>query len=132
MVGDTVAATNLGLCFRGTYYHVLASYDDGPVSRFGPGAAHLHDLMQYAIACDCTVFDFTIGDEPYKRDWCDEEMTLYDHVSGAGLRGHAIAGAVNAARGAKRAIKQSPVLWPVVLKVRTMVAALRKGTPSVE
>ena len=31
---------------RGRYYHLLASYDDGEVSRFGPGAAHLHDLMQ--------------------------------------------------------------------------------------
>ena len=45
-VGATPAAINLGLTYRGCYYHLLASYDDGEVSRFGPGAAHLHDLMQ--------------------------------------------------------------------------------------
>ena len=80
-VGPTLAAANYGLVFRGRYYHVLASYDDGPVSRFGPGAAHLHELMRYAIEHGCREFDFTIGDEPYKRDWCDAELRLYDHRS---------------------------------------------------
>ena len=48
-VGATWAAVNLGLTFRDCYYHVLASYDDGEVSRFGPGAAHLRELLRYAI-----------------------------------------------------------------------------------
>ena len=28
------------------------------------------------------VFDFTIGDERYKRDWCDTEIKLYDTIVG--------------------------------------------------
>ena len=44
-VGAVPAAVNYGLTFRGCYYHVLASYTDGEMSKFGPGAAHLHDLM---------------------------------------------------------------------------------------
>ena len=48
-VGTTPAAVNLGLTHRDRYYHLLASYDDGEVSRFGPGAAHLHDLLHLAI-----------------------------------------------------------------------------------
>ena len=43
------AAVNLGLTWRGCYYHLLASYDDGELSRFGPGAAHLHELLHQAI-----------------------------------------------------------------------------------
>ena len=80
-VGPMTAAANFGLMFRGRYYYVLASYDDGELARFGPGAAHLHDLMRYAIEHGCDVFDFTIGDEPYKREWCDAEIKLYDYVS---------------------------------------------------
>jgi CelD/BcsL family acetyltransferase involved in cellulose biosynthesis len=60
-VGDAIAAANLGLVFRGCYYHVLASFDDGELSRFGPGVAHLHDLLRHAIEGGCTMFDFTIG-----------------------------------------------------------------------
>src|SRR5213078_900685 len=75
-VGQTWAAVNLGLTFRDCYYHILASYDDGEVSRFGPGAAHLRELLRYAIARGMKRFDFTIGDESYKRDWCESEQRL--------------------------------------------------------
>lgn len=124
-VGDTMAATNLGLAFRGGYYHVLASYDDGPLSRFGPGAAHLHDLMAYAITRKCSFFDFTIGDEPYKRDWADREIKLYDCVKAVSLRGQMVAAPLDWARGLKRAIKQSPVLWPAALRFRAAVGTVK-------
>jgi CelD/BcsL family acetyltransferase involved in cellulose biosynthesis len=39
-VGDVVAAVNLGLIFRDTYYYVLPSFDDRELSRFAPGVAH--------------------------------------------------------------------------------------------
>ena len=110
-VGATAAAINLGLVHRGRYYHLLASYDDGEVSRFGPGVAHLHDLMQYAIAQGCGLFDFTIGDEGYKRDWSDTELALYDHIAAVTLRGALVALPLTAARRLKRWIKQTPLLW---------------------
>ena len=86
-VGSATAAVNVALVFRGSYYHLLASYFDGEVARFGPGAAHLHHLMRHAISRGYQVFDFTIGDEPYKRDWSDTEIRLFDHVSAVTLRG---------------------------------------------
>jgi CelD/BcsL family acetyltransferase involved in cellulose biosynthesis len=125
-VGPTPAATNLGLVFRGGYYHVLASYDDGPLSKFGPGSAHLHDLMGYAIERGCAFFDFTIGDEGYKRDWSDTEMALYDHIAGVTWRGRAVAGLLSAARRAKRGIKQSERLWPLVARLRARLAGGRQ------
>ncbi|MCC7346397.1 MAG: GNAT family N-acetyltransferase, partial [Variibacter sp.] len=125
-VGDTQAATNLGLVFRGGYYHVLASYDDGPLSRFGPGAAHLHELMAYAIGRKCAFFDFTIGDEPYKRDWADREIMLHDCVKPASLRGRAVAAPLDFARRVKRAIKQSPTLWPMVLRLRAALGDTKR------
>jgi CelD/BcsL family acetyltransferase involved in cellulose biosynthesis len=127
-VGATPAAINLGLIWRGCYYHLLASYDDGPVSRFGPGAAHLHELMRYAIEQGCTVFDFTIGDEPYKRDWCDTEVTLYDHISAASWRGAIAARVMLAKQKLKRHIKQTPALWALAQRARSLAAAARGGT----
>jgi CelD/BcsL family acetyltransferase involved in cellulose biosynthesis len=119
-VGETLAAANYGLLFRGRYYHVLASYDDGPVSRFGPGAAHLHDLMRYAIEHGCTEFDFTIGDEPYKHDWCDTEIKLYDYRVAATLRGGLAALPAIAFARTKRLIKQTPLLWRLFVQMRAL------------
>lgn len=125
-VGATQAAVNLGLTFRDCYYHILASYDDGEVSRFGPGAAHLRELLHYAIDHGLACFDFTIGDEPYKRDWCDAEQKLYDHVSAATLRGQPFALMSAAKRRLKREIKHNASLWAAVVRMRAALGLLRK------
>jgi CelD/BcsL family acetyltransferase involved in cellulose biosynthesis len=119
-VGTNAAATNLRLTFRGCYYHVLASYNDGPVARFGAGAAHLHELMRYAIGSGFTRFDFTIGDEPYKRDWSDSELRLYDHVSGVGAVSQLVALTISTAIRFKRFMKTTPAIWALVQKVRAL------------
>jgi CelD/BcsL family acetyltransferase involved in cellulose biosynthesis len=125
-VGATQAAINLGLTFRDCYYHILASYDDGEASRFGPGAAHLRDLLHYAIDRGLARFDFTIGDEPYKRDWCDTEQKLYDHVCAASWRGALLALFSIARRRIKRGIKHNAWLWSAVVRVRATLGLLRK------
>jgi CelD/BcsL family acetyltransferase involved in cellulose biosynthesis len=126
-VGSSWAAINLGLTFGRTYYHVLASYDDGEVSRFGPGSAHLRDLLQRAIAHGFQYFEFTIGDERYKFEWSDTKVNLFDHVGTATLRGWPVVFAARAFRLMKRAIKQNPVLWYAFSAVRAALGSSRKG-----
>jgi CelD/BcsL family acetyltransferase involved in cellulose biosynthesis len=125
-VGATWAAINLGLVYRDCYYHVLASYDDGEVSRFGPGAAHLRELLRYAIGRGLKRFDFTIGDEPYKREWCDAAQRLHDHSTAVTVRGWPSAAVSLAWRGTKRTIKQTAPLWAAAQRLRATLASLRK------
>jgi CelD/BcsL family acetyltransferase involved in cellulose biosynthesis len=125
-VGATAAAINLGLTYRDCYYHLLASYDDGELSRFGPGAAHLHELLHQAIDRGFKIFDFTIGDERYKRDWCDTELKLFDYIAAATWRGWLVAMAMFAAQRLKRWIKRTPVLWSVFSTGRALVGSLAR------
>ncbi|HKA79452.1 MAG TPA: GNAT family N-acetyltransferase [Xanthobacteraceae bacterium] len=125
-VGATTVATNVGLKFRGCYYLILSSYDDGELSRFGPGRAHLHELLRNAIDGGFARFDFTVGDEPYKRDWSDTELALYDHLAAVTLRGWLVMALTTAFRRTKRFIKQSPTLWPVFSKARAFAGLLGK------
>jgi CelD/BcsL family acetyltransferase involved in cellulose biosynthesis len=129
-VGTTWAALNLGLTFRDCYFHILASYDDGETSRFGPGAAHLRELLRYAIGRGLTRFDFTIGDEPYKRDWCEAEQQLFDHAAAGTLRGFPIAATAFGWSRAKRAIKKSAPLWNAVVRLRAALGAMRNKQPA--
>ena len=126
-VGTIQAAINLGLMFRGCYYHVLASYDGGEVSKYGPGAAHLHDLMRHAIDNKCNVFDFTVGGERYKTDWSDTKLNLFDHVAAASWRGWPAAIGFAALSRLKRWIKQTPAVWDAATKVRAFVASMKGG-----
>jgi CelD/BcsL family acetyltransferase involved in cellulose biosynthesis len=125
-VGETVAAANLGLVFRNRYYHVLASYDLGPVSRFSPGVAHLHELMRFAILRKCVAFDFTIGDEGYKRGWSDTAILLHDHRRAASILGWAVLLPSAVLARTKRLIKQTPILWRMVQATRSLIARLTR------
>jgi CelD/BcsL family acetyltransferase involved in cellulose biosynthesis len=125
-VGSIWAAVNLGLTDRDCYYHVLASYDEGDVSRFGPGAAHLRNLMAHAIGQGLHRFDFTIGDERYKSEWSDTSLNLYDHVAGVTARGWPLATLARTRRHLKRTIKQNPMLWDAFSRMR---AAARSAMP---
>jgi CelD/BcsL family acetyltransferase involved in cellulose biosynthesis len=132
-VGGTWAALNLGLIHRDCYYHVLASYtDEAEVARFGPGAAHLRELLKYAISRGLARFDFTVGDEPYKRDWNDTEQQLHDYSAAVTIRGWPSAIIASSWRGIKRTIKHTAPLWNAVVKLRSAVAAMRKKPDAVK
>ncbi len=120
-VGSEMGAASVALIERGTSSLVLSSYHDGELGQYGPGRAHLHALMRTAIERGLGLFDFTIGDEPYKRDWCDREIVLYDHLAPASLRAHPISFAIGAFRGAKRIVKQNPKLWHAFAWVRARI-----------
>lgn len=117
-VGATWSAINLGLVFRDTYYHVLASHDDSEAARLGPGVVHLRELLRYSIERGLKHFDFTIGDERYKREWSDRTLSLYDHVAASSIRGWPAASMVHAHRCAKRFIKQNETLWSLFSRAR--------------
>jgi len=125
-VGDTPAATNFGLVFGGRYYHILAGYDDGEVAKYGPGAAHLRELMRYATERGCDAFDFTIGDEAYKQEWSDTVIGLRDFRSALTWRGTGVALLSAALSHAKRTIKNTPVLWRLATRLRAVLG--RKGS----
>jgi CelD/BcsL family acetyltransferase involved in cellulose biosynthesis len=127
-VGSTAAATSLGLTFRGCYYLLFSSYQDGDLARFGPGRAHLHELLRHAIDRGFTRFDFTIGDEAYKREWSDIELKLYDHLAANTVRGWAVVAMIAAFRKTKRFIKQTPPLWRAFSKARALAGWLSQRT----
>lgn len=125
-VGSTAAATNVGLRFGGRYYLILSSYQDGELSRYGTGRLHLRELMRNAIERGFRLFDFTVGDEAYKRDWCDIELRLYDLLAAETLLGRAVVATIASYRHTKRFIKQTPVLWHIFSRARGLAGALKR------
>jgi CelD/BcsL family acetyltransferase involved in cellulose biosynthesis len=81
--------------------------------------------MQLAIERGFKIFDFTIGDERYKRDWCDTELKLFDFIAAANWRGTLIAVPMLATQRLKRRIKQTPALWGAVSGLRAFAGSLK-------
>lgn len=129
-VGDKVAATNWGVSFGGRYYYVLASYaEQEEFAKRGPGVIQLMELMKYATETGHAEFDFTVGDEGYKGDWCEVEIKLYDHLASASALGFLMLLPVTAFLKAKRFIKQTPVLWQAFTRLRAAAGSLPSFGP---
>jgi D-aspartate ligase len=132
-IGPTCAAANLGAVFGDTYYHVLASYADGPLAHYGPGALHLRELLAYAIGRKLRRFDFTIGDEPYKLEWSDTHVKLADYTAAATWRGWLPYCRSMVRRPLKRFVKQTPWVWRAVSRMRSQLAPVllqRRSQPA--
>jgi CelD/BcsL family acetyltransferase involved in cellulose biosynthesis len=129
-VGPTIAAISIGFMANACYYLVLSSYEGGDIARFGPGRAHLHELLRHAIANRFACFDFTIGDELYKQDWSDTRITLYDHLSAATPQGAVAVAVINRFRRIKRAIKQNPLMWQTFSRARSYLGTLKSRRPA--
>ena len=82
--------------------------------------------MHEAIGRGLGVFDFTIGDERYKRDWCDTELKLYDYIAPASWRGVFVAVPLIAAKRLKRWIKQMPAVWNAFSAARSLIGSLAR------
>ena len=123
-IGTACAATNLGIIFGDCYYHVLASFVDTEVARYGPGALHLRELMAHAINIGLKRFDFTIGDEPYKLEWSDTDLKLYDYAVAVTWRGLPARWSSTIRRRIKRLIKQTPSLWGLASQARSAIGSL--------
>jgi CelD/BcsL family acetyltransferase involved in cellulose biosynthesis len=123
-IGTTCAAANFAIVHGDCYYHILSSYCGGQLAHFGPGALHLRELMAHAINRGLRRFDFTIGDERYKNEWCDQRLRLYDHSAAATWRGWPASVLSAARRRLKRYIKQTPAVWRMASQLRSIYGAL--------
>lgn len=125
-IGAACAAANLGIVFGDCYYHVLASFADGDVARYGPGTLHLRELMAHAIRLGLKRFDFTIGDEPYKMEWSDTDLKLYDCVETVTWCGLPASSFSRLRRRIKRVIKQTPLLWRLACRLRPAIGTISR------
>jgi len=122
VAGDYVAG-NWGLVHKGRFYYLLASYDGPKFGRFAPGVQALVETMKWAVGRGVDTFDFTIGDERYKHEWCETKIELHDHLSAETVKGRVALIKARMLLTAKRIIKQTPLLWESFTKLREKFAA---------
>lgn len=126
--GDDIVAANWGLTWGSRYYYVLSTMTDGEYRTYSPGQLHLNELIEWSTIRGFDVFDFTVGDEDYKDDWCDTSTDLFDVYIGLTIKGRALAWGQAKTRAVKRFIKQSPRLWSVAKRLRKRLYDYRTHT----
>jgi CelD/BcsL family acetyltransferase involved in cellulose biosynthesis len=91
---------------------------DGTETSLSPGDFLYHQLIKRSCAEGHEWFDFGVGDEPYKRSWCDVETRHRDSTYAFTLKGRAYVAVFRLVVAAKRAIKRNAFLFGLVKKWR--------------
>jgi CelD/BcsL family acetyltransferase involved in cellulose biosynthesis len=130
-VGEVAGAAGFGLRHRDRYYLLQYSYVEAGFTRYGPGRVLLYELMRGEIGRGTRFFDFTVGDEPYKRQWADIDIKLYDYLEPMTVRGWCAVRALLGFRWLKRTIKRTPALWRAYCTLRLWKARIAGGCPAV-
>jgi CelD/BcsL family acetyltransferase involved in cellulose biosynthesis len=96
-------------------FGAIAEDDLGHTS---PGDFLFFDNIQEACETGFAVYDFSVGDEPYKRLWCDIETQHFEVLVPLTLKGRALALALQQGARLKASIKNSPTIWKLTRMLR--------------
>ncbi len=95
-----------------------------------PGDFLFFENIQRACNDGCSVYDFSVGDEPYKRLWCDIETRQFDVLVPLTAKGRLLALARRTTNRAKTWVKSNRTLWALVKKLRKRGGAEPQAAPA--
>ncbi|RWB72288.1 GNAT family N-acetyltransferase [Mesorhizobium sp.] len=87
-----------------------------------PGDYLFFDNIQEACEQGFGVYDFSVGDEPYKRLWCDLAVQHFEVLAPLTLKGRALAIGVRQGARAKVFIKNNQTVWKLTKMLRRKAA----------
>lgn len=99
---DNILSTHWGAIYRDRFYFLIPTYESGKWRNYSPGRLLLDNLMEWCVQNGLKVFDFTVGGEEYKKDWCDSEMSVFEHLHAVTLVGLPYLGYIRLRRRARR------------------------------
>ena len=96
----------------------FASIAEDDMAFASPGEFLFFHAIKTAADDGFAIYDFGVGDERYKRLWCRLETVHHDTVIALTAKGEAYRLVWSATAAAKRRVKNSTVLWPLVKRLR--------------
>jgi CelD/BcsL family acetyltransferase involved in cellulose biosynthesis len=98
-------AVLFGVVDRGTFSFLLLGFDIRRYGRNSLGLLATEDSLRASFEARDTVFDFTIGDHPYKLQFGAEMRPLYEWHIPQSVRGYLAVLSMEAVRETKRVLK---------------------------
>jgi CelD/BcsL family acetyltransferase involved in cellulose biosynthesis len=124
-VGEEVVATAWNLISGRRLYYMMAGYEDGKWRRYSPGWLLLEELVNWSCRNGIGVFDFGIGDEPYKLKWQETELPLWSARLPNSLLGWSWIGVEKSLLGTKKALPKSVIRLLKAWRNRLRPSAVR-------
>lgn len=97
--------------------------------KHSPGEFLFYENIEEACAAGQRFYDFGVGDEPYKRSWCDTQTTHFDVLLPLTGKGRVLAGSLSLLGRLKTAVKRNPAVWQAVKGLRRRAVGAAPDKP---
>ena len=77
----------MGLTSNSRFYFIFPTYESGEWGKYSPGRILQEELIKWAIHNKFRIFDFTIGNESYKKIWTNDVIKIFFHIKLISIRG---------------------------------------------
>jgi CelD/BcsL family acetyltransferase involved in cellulose biosynthesis len=121
VAGKLRAVTGSSVCGKRLICEFGAIAEDD-LAHTSPGDFLFFDNIEDACRQGFSIYDFSVGDEPYKRLWCDLETQHREVLVPLTLKGRALALAIRHGSRAKAFIKNNPTIWKLTKLLRRKAA----------
>ncbi|MET2827262.1 GNAT family N-acetyltransferase [Mesorhizobium shangrilense] len=95
---------------------------DDDLGHTSPGDFLFFDNIQEACETGFSVYDFSVGDEPYKRFWCDIETQHFEVLVPLTPKGRVLALVLQQGARLKAFVKHNPTIWKLTKSLRKKTA----------
>jgi CelD/BcsL family acetyltransferase involved in cellulose biosynthesis len=75
--GDVIVAAHWGIVAADRFYYLMPSFEAGDWLKFSPGRLIVEDLLEWCAGEHIRLFDFGVGDEPYKTEFSADRIPLW-------------------------------------------------------
>lgn len=100
----------------------FTAFADDELASMSPGDFLFYESIRLACERGLAEFDFSIGDQPYKRLWCDTARRQFDSLVPLTPRGRAAAVAMRAIGDLRRRLKANAHIRHAVQEIRRAFA----------
>jgi CelD/BcsL family acetyltransferase involved in cellulose biosynthesis len=119
-VDGVIVATMGGLTADGRFTAMFSSIIHGQYAPESPGEQLLVHLVRDLCGRGLHTFDLGIGEAAYKGQFCPDADPMFDSYWPLTPAGKRVAAWYRLTAAAKRAIKQQPMLWSLIVKWRRL------------
>ena len=85
-INGKIVSSHIGYKFEKKFYYIFPVYDLN-FKKYSTGNILLKKLIKNSLISNYELFDFTIGNEAYKKKLNNKEQILFDYLSHNNLRG---------------------------------------------
>lgn len=96
----------------------FGSIADDEMLVASPGEFLFFENIKEACEQGLGLYDFSVGDELYKRLWCDIEIQHLDVLAPLTVKGRLVAGSMRLTAGLKTFVKNNPTVWRLTKALR--------------